>query len=259
MNREGSAIRRRVGDEKDQQVDPSITQLQCEAALKRLEVEQPGLCLASCALAAQLDQRVPRAPIAGQGHRDLGLPPHGAWQPGPEPLEEREVRRVADRIAIRVGPQDEPQPNGLGGPRRLVDGQRAISTALDPAELRVRHLCRGTDRPLTEPCSQTCGPDLRSELTTAVSHRAPRIQDWVTPCAHGATLDLGPHRSLTQSLGSRLEPARGLDRGASTATDGKGRGTTIEPPGGPALYSTAHRVAKSSARRLGWRNSALPA
>lgn len=118
-----------------------VPNLECEPPLERLPVAEPGLGLdpgAPRLRLASADLGVPRAEITVDRQRHLGPPTESGVEPPAKSLEQRELRPIADRIASRIGPDREVEPDDRTPSTELGDRDSVQLTALEPDQLLVR-------------------------------------------------------------------------------------------------------------------------
>jgi len=135
MSRQYPPIVRRVGNEKDHDVDAAVALLQGDSPFERLEIPEPCLRFECDRPAVKGKDRVPGPVIARHRQRDLGPPASGLRQLPPQPSEQAKLRRVTNRVSVGVRPGDEPEPDCGSCAGELVDGDIDELRPLDPPEL----------------------------------------------------------------------------------------------------------------------------
>ena len=131
----GPACSGRVGDDKDQLVEPAVTKLELEPALNGLEVVEDRLGFDRSTPRGCGHDTVPGAWVTGRRERNLGPKCERAMQDLSESFEEPQVTGIPDRITKRVGPDRDGQADRSGGAEELVDPDALETTSLEPAQL----------------------------------------------------------------------------------------------------------------------------
>jgi hypothetical protein len=106
------------------------------------------------------DHRIPRATIAFDRERNLGLPRQHAGNDLAEPREQPNVSCVAEWIATGICAHGELQPDDCRHSSEFRDGGIGEVRVLDPADSRVREARRAPDESLAEPRPSTRAPQL---------------------------------------------------------------------------------------------------
>ena len=122
----------------------------------------------------------------------------------PEPLQQRELRSVSDRVAGRIGSHGEVQSQHRGYSTGRPDAQIEAETSLDPAVLRARDPEGLRYRVLRETGCHPCGLHVCGESCDRSSTTGVADIDWSCLRRHRAIIQTGPYRRLT-----RLAPRAG--------------------------------------------------
>ena len=149
---------------------------------------QPSLRLASRPPAVEPDtaSQARRSPAIGSGTSVAHACTGG--QHRPEPLEEPELCGVAHRIAVRIEPGAEAEPDRQPGAADLLEGEVRELAALDPAELRLGHPGRGADDGLAQAVRDARLADFLAELPREPRREAATLDRWIPSGRHGPSM-----------------------------------------------------------------------
>ena len=193
-----------------------VPQLQGEFALEGLAVGDPRFGFDSGAPRSRLttaNLRVPGAQVALDREGNLG-PPMDAWMEAiAQPLEQGELRAVADRVAARISLDDQIESND-GKPRSEVRERCTIDlAALEARELALRASQSGSRRAKAEPRSD-------SRLAVLISQSKHRAAHPAAPSIVGPFTSTHRHGAWPTGL-IHGSPAP-MSRDAGQGTDGRG-------------------------------------
>ena len=156
----------------DQEDDPSgiVANLQGQLPLQGLKVDELGLGLDTNAprlLAPVADDSVPGAEIAFDWEGNLDLPAQVRMKPGSEPLEERDVGSIADRISGRIGLEAELESNDREPGSNIRNDDALQLAVLKSPELRHRGARSAGHIPQAQSGTKPRLPELTSEARKA--------------------------------------------------------------------------------------------
>ncbi|HET9436132.1 MAG TPA: hypothetical protein VFO50_04685 [Candidatus Limnocylindrales bacterium] len=188
------AVRARVGQEEDQVTVWVIAVLQGQATFERLAVADVCFRLDPSAPGlrpAPADLGIPRAEIAVRGERNLRAPAQVRMDAGPEPVEQRQLRPIPDRIPGRVRPQRAIQPDH--GAIRSNEFQRWVERGepLKAAHRPVRNAEGIRHDPLAEPGSNTRGSCVDRDAAEGFSAPPASAIRWAFSGPHDRGLSQG--------------------------------------------------------------------
>jgi len=110
----------------------AVLTLQIEPPLDGLNVGERGLRIDRETPRRGADHRVPGAPTAVGGDRDLGLPDEAGVDQGMKPLEEPLLRRVPDRIAGAERPEPDVESHRRSDRSDLLERELGDEATLEP-------------------------------------------------------------------------------------------------------------------------------
>src|SRR5215210_2013296 len=156
------AIAPGVRNEQDDRGDATVPPLQGELAFEGLNVIDPCFGLDGYAPSSALDHAVPRPAIARDRERDLAPEPKAGVETPRQAIEEPVLGSVADRVAGGVRPQWEVEADDGGDSHEATVRDVRGAPPLDPSDLDMGGISRGTDCPEAEPT-----PDSRAAQLAA--------------------------------------------------------------------------------------------
>ncbi len=178
-------------------VNSTVTLLQLNAADLRLDIAQACLGFDPDDDTAATDHGIPCPQVSRCRNGHLGSPLPRGSQPGPEPLEQSQVRFIAQRRTDGVRPSGQFQPHHAQQPGHVQDLHTADSTALDATHVRVGHLRRSSDGSLAEPGADAGQAQLLTQLGDEPAAATVSAVDGPLSCRHalmvmpGAYLPVG--------------------------------------------------------------------
>jgi hypothetical protein len=190
------AVADRVRDDEEQEINAAVTELEGESPRKRLEVKQADLRLAAGSPATDPDHGIPRPSVPGDRHWYLGLPSGPRWEPIAKPGEQRQLPRIAQWVAIRIGLERDPQADDRCHSTRLINPEVRDDPSLDPAPVRVRHARGGGCGPLAQSCTKSGDPQVLTEGATDPSSLVSGFDACTPSLDHPATLASTAHLAL---------------------------------------------------------------
>jgi hypothetical protein len=192
-------VRLRVVDQEDEAIDPAVAALERQAALQGLHIAEPAFDLDRDQRLREGEQPVPGASITGDRERDLGPERDAGMDSAPKAFDQAELRGIANGIAVRVGPDDELESNRRARAAELLNREVWQGSALDSAELAVRHGDRSPGGGEAEPCVQSSFADLPPRLAADQERLPGRLTCPVVPCRHRRSL---AHRASRRLIGA---------------------------------------------------------
>lgn len=139
MRRHGLTVRPRIRHDYHELIKAAIAEFQAEATLQSLDVSQPGLRLDRYGHASEGHDPVPGAAITRDRKRYFRAP-HCFWgQAREKAMQEGELARIANRVAVWKGSHGEFEAHRHAGSAELLDREIAQLTALNSPDLGVRH------------------------------------------------------------------------------------------------------------------------
>ena len=136
-----------------------------------------------------------------------------------EAPEKSSLRRIAQRIAARIGADVEPKADSRGCPAPLLHADAPELCGLDPPELTAGDANRSACRILAEAGMASGQPDLATDLEIELSELLERPIEAPVASCHIVMLNVGSHPPLTAGFADPLggstvepEPPRVLDR-----------------------------------------------
>ena len=130
-----------VCDQEHHSFDPPISSLEGQLARESLPVRDARLGFDGCPLVAGSDEGIPRTPVAFYRECDLGLPFQRDMDPLSQPLQQRRLGGITQRIAAGKEPHREIQTQRGRDATKLSDRQ-----ARDGPALHTSNLCMGDAR-----------------------------------------------------------------------------------------------------------------
>jgi len=163
--------------------------------------------------------RVPCPQVALDRERHLGPPSQRWMKSGPEPLEQGQLSAIADRIARRIRPNAEVQPNDCAPGPELGDGHSVQIPSFESRELLMRCTRGRRDIPKTQARPHSRNSVLVADAPERVSStssaaivrsfsRSHALDHQRLPFAEGQPL-LGPPAGPTGGWGTESGPIRG--------------------------------------------------
>jgi hypothetical protein len=131
-------------------IHAAVAALQGKAPFQGLDVVKCGFRVDGEAPIGPADRRVPGAEVAIDRQRYLGGPSQARMYSRLQSFEESGLSSVTDRIASRVGPKPQVQPDGCRDRRKGPDVNGPGQAALDPTFRRARDAAGGANRVLTQ-------------------------------------------------------------------------------------------------------------
>jgi hypothetical protein len=102
----------------------------------------------------------------------------------PKATQQRDLRRVADGLAVRKCTNRDVEPKDRANHRQDLERHSLVTCKLDAADLGVRHADEVAQRLLREPRRQTRFPKLVSHRAQPLSCDAPAAVGTALPCDH---------------------------------------------------------------------------
>src|SRR5207249_2464266 len=128
------------------------------------------------------DDCIPGSKVTRPRERNLNMPTEAGVEAHSESLKKPVLPRVPERVARRVEPQGQLEPDDRRNPAQRLDRRSAQHSALDPAQLGVRNPSSGGNSALTQPgrtsCLRKLTPSPQNKLSTRsdplLGSRSPR-------------------------------------------------------------------------------------
>jgi len=162
--RDGVAVRRRVVENEDDPVDPTVATLQRDPSSQRLGIREPRLQLDGGNCPTVVDGHVPCTLIAPIADRNLRSDGQARTEAVPDQREQAQVGRIAERIPTWMGSyrqvESDDGADACGGHHVKPRGE----APLDATELRRRSPGRPCDRLQRQPSCEAGVPYLDSKV-----------------------------------------------------------------------------------------------
>ncbi|HUQ44097.1 MAG TPA: hypothetical protein VM451_06770 [Candidatus Limnocylindria bacterium] len=187
------AVVPRIRDEQHKPQRSQVAGLGRALPFDELDVREVRLSFDQHTAGVDRNHRVAAPPIARERNRDLDAKAGGGTEPRPQPRDQRKVRPIPDRVAIREELSREAQAHGGRQARGKVQRERAIVPGLGAGD------------------ALRAGPDPAAQLPATQTDSAPRdgelLADPVTDCPAPTLADgcgrLGlRHRRMVKRRGS---------------------------------------------------------
>ena len=123
-------------------IGATVTTLQPEPSLRRLDVLERGLRVHRKTPVAAADHPVPGSKVALDGQWDLGRPAQAQMEARPKPLEHGVLGAISDGVSSRIGAQGQIQA-GYGAPRSHVGHRYMVELAAFEAKQSLVGSARG--------------------------------------------------------------------------------------------------------------------
>jgi hypothetical protein len=171
--RQRASIASRVRDEEDHAVLVTVTLLERQTPLERLQIVEHRLGLDRDPPAEPADQGVARSEIALDRERDLRRPAEARMEANPKPLEKPDLSGVAHRVAGRVGPEPNVHADNRTDGSKVRMAQAAGAPMLELPELDVVDARRRSDDTQAQPRPDATAAKVGSERPKIVGCPSP--------------------------------------------------------------------------------------
>jgi len=186
-----------IGHHENHIADASIATRQPGAPLNRLNVADPRLGVNGTPPSHPVDDAVPRAEVARDAERDLEPQPEARRQDGSQPLEERELRRLADWLAVPERPERHVQSERGADEGEGLVGDVRRQTALDPTQLGNRQPDRRAHLAEGHPGAKPDSAEVLADRDDVPTRELAAADEPALLSGHGDTMTIVGHRAVT--------------------------------------------------------------
>jgi hypothetical protein len=155
-----TAVVWRLRDEDDQPIRTKVPELQERLSLDGLDVNQPSLGLDQDQRIPDVDGRIGRPKIAGNGHRHLRAEGERWIDPEAKALEQCKMGAVSDRVTVRIERNPELETHDGRDAGCEINGQGARITAFGTGDPVRSHAGLARDLADAEASGETCSSEL---------------------------------------------------------------------------------------------------